>query len=795
MNKRAILHLIGSLEEGFQVLLEVRESSGTILTDKKGHLPAFPAVSTALDDWQTAYFNCLDNHRIGPINIVVKRNPQEQINHCRSLGESLESSFQRWLESPDFHIVDLHLRQSLNSLDDAQILVRADDRRIHRLPWHTWELLDHYRDAEILLGSPPELIPQPISQSKKVRILAILGDSTGINTQFDRQELQQLPQAEVRFLVEPSRQELSDRLWDQPWDILFFAGHSFSENQQGYLRINKTESLTIKELRFGLQKAIARGLQLAIFNSCHGLGMAYELEQLHIPQVVVMREPVPDLVAQEFLKNFLNAFSSGSPLHLALRRARERLQSSEDKFPYATWLPVLFQNPALPTATWDSLKRPDSWRDRLSLSLGLGVCTTIAVMGLRLLGLLQPAEFAFFDRLIRNRPPEPPDRDVVIVEVDQDDLTAERDRRTPAQLQGRSLSDETREALLAQLNTYDPALIGLDIYGDIPATLPALKQRLATTENLYTICKLQDPHRPASESYEQPSEVPDERVGFSDLKTDVDEIMRTQPLYGDVGVGSFLCTAEYSFSALLAFRWLEARGKPLEPAIEAEETWRWGKVAINPIGSSWLRQPGSLHPYGLYFDKETMSGHQIWLNYRATRISRNAKNPTDAFSKVKLRDVLAGNLNKKSFQDRIVLIGVTAPEAKDFWKTPYLDQDGQPLEIPGVYLHAQMISQIINAEQRPLLRAMPWAVDVLVIGMVAIALLFGLQQFTAQHRHLRWFAVLTGLALLLVYGGCRLVFGVLGVYLPFVPIAFSLLGGSLGVGLQRSPAAQTFRIS
>jgi cysteine sulfinate desulfinase/cysteine desulfurase-like protein len=43
-----------------------------------------------------------------------------------------------------------------------------------------------------------------------------------------------------------------------------------------------------------------------------------------------MREPVPDIVAQEFLKHFLVAFSSGQSLHLAVREARQRLENSKE---------------------------------------------------------------------------------------------------------------------------------------------------------------------------------------------------------------------------------------------------------------------------------------------------------------------------------------------------------------------------------------------------------------------------------------------------------------------------------
>ena len=62
--------------------------------------------------------------------------------------------------------------------------------------------------------------------------------------------------------------------------------------------------------------------------------------------MIVMREPVPDRVAQEFLKYFLQAFARGDTLYLSVREARERLQGLENQFPCATWLPVICQNPA-----------------------------------------------------------------------------------------------------------------------------------------------------------------------------------------------------------------------------------------------------------------------------------------------------------------------------------------------------------------------------------------------------------------------------------------------------------------
>ena len=110
--------------------------------------------------------------------------------------------------------------------------------------------------------------------------------------------------------------------------------------------------MTIKELKYALKKAVTKGLKIAIFNSCDGLGLAGELSDLKIPQILVMREPVPDKVAQEFLKYFLTAYARGESLYLAVREARAKLQGLEDKYPCASWLPLIVQNPGEIPPTW-----------------------------------------------------------------------------------------------------------------------------------------------------------------------------------------------------------------------------------------------------------------------------------------------------------------------------------------------------------------------------------------------------------------------------------------------------------
>jgi len=73
---------------------------------------------------------------------------------------------------------------------------------------------------------------------------------------------------------------------------------SFQNDRGGFLELNQQDSITIDDLKESLRTAISHGLQLVIFNSCDGLGLAKQLEDLHLPQMIVMRERVPDEVAQ-----------------------------------------------------------------------------------------------------------------------------------------------------------------------------------------------------------------------------------------------------------------------------------------------------------------------------------------------------------------------------------------------------------------------------------------------------------------------------------------------------------------
>jgi branched-chain amino acid transport system substrate-binding protein len=354
MDKRILFSIDrGSFAEGFDVTLQALQEGQNYLS-VMGRLPEDTQLGKLYQTFRETYF------RLENIRIVV---PPDQVTHpqgCLNHSSELNTRFQSWLDLLTSK-VQTGLVCALKDLGSTQLIlqiqeeVNAPDADIlAKLPWHTWHLFeDNKVQPEVTLGR--------LSGSNKrqrfgkvVKILAIIGHSEGIDTHHDLQALQQIRGASVTALEQPSRLQLTEKLWQQRqrWDILFFAGHSNSEDTIGRIYINETESLTLQEVQASLRQAVNRGLKLAIFNSCDGLGLVSVLANSGIPWMIVMREPVPDRVAQLFLSYFLESFSQGKPFLLAVQNARHQLEGIQDKFPCATWLPVVCQNSAAIPLTW-----------------------------------------------------------------------------------------------------------------------------------------------------------------------------------------------------------------------------------------------------------------------------------------------------------------------------------------------------------------------------------------------------------------------------------------------------------
>lgn len=352
----------GDFEQtGFYVAIEVGPDGARPIAGFNAQLPTAPAIAHHLNQWRGQHRLIGNNARIKAKGIVYEGSFQKQLHECQQTAQTLSQAFTQWLKTSSFLTLEGQLRTYLSPQDPIRICIRSANRSVQRLPWHLWKVLDQYPRAEIALSSSA-FTPLPSfpsnSSTHPIRVLAIIGHSDGLDVNKDQLELAKLPNAEIQLLEAPTRQAFGKALRSQPWDILFFAGHSQTEKEKGYIALNANDNLSICDLKNAVRQAIKQGLQLAIFNSCDGLGLAWDLEELGLPQLVVMREPVPDAIAQRFLKAFLQEFAKGDSLYQAMRLARGTLQDLEKEFPCASWLPILYQHPSAIPPTWQELQSP-----------------------------------------------------------------------------------------------------------------------------------------------------------------------------------------------------------------------------------------------------------------------------------------------------------------------------------------------------------------------------------------------------------------------------------------------------
>ncbi|MGB3536366.1 MAG: CHAT domain-containing protein [Microcoleaceae cyanobacterium] len=363
MTKLVALKLDGDLQQGVRVTLSIADEGISPYKEVTGHLPPIAPLQTTIDQWRSNYRSLGSSTRaLKAVKVTYDGSITQRKKDCKNSAKTLQKQLNNWLRSESFRPIRETWLKELLEQDLIQVLIRTSNQQLRQIPWHLWDLVEEYPFATVALSATDYQKPitaKTPTYRDKVRILAILGNSSGIDIETDRNLLNRLPDADVTFLVQPQRHQINDQLWEKHWDILFFAGHSQTVAEKGRIYINQhLEYLTIDDLKYGLKKACRNGLTIAIFNSCEGLGLASELEVLNIPQIIVMREQVPDVVAQVFLKYFLVAFAVDSKsFYQAAKEARLKLHGLEDKYPCASWLPAICQNAATTPPRWLDLGR------------------------------------------------------------------------------------------------------------------------------------------------------------------------------------------------------------------------------------------------------------------------------------------------------------------------------------------------------------------------------------------------------------------------------------------------------
>jgi ABC-type phosphate transport system substrate-binding protein len=353
-------------QDGFLAIL----TSLHLQAEIEGSLPPLPpGLESSFNQWQSAYRQIEDVRSLIAPAPGMRLTPKS-VKHYSSAEHTLavEDQLNQWLNSGDKNWQPIRdkliaISQQLDtSGEETRVIIDVKDVDLRRLPWQEWNLFEqHYPQTEVALSAPKDKETIKIRpKSQNIRILVVVGRSDGINTADDLKVIRELEKhgATTVILMQPNQQELCEALWDdQGYHIFVFTGHSGSreDGQIGWIELNDKDNLSIQDFKNALKEAINKGLQLAIFNSCDGLGLANQLAQLHLSQCIVMREPVPDKVAIEFLKNFFEQFSANNLLFSSVRTSRKRLEHFQSDYPGAVWLPTICIEPNVEPLTWQKL--------------------------------------------------------------------------------------------------------------------------------------------------------------------------------------------------------------------------------------------------------------------------------------------------------------------------------------------------------------------------------------------------------------------------------------------------------
>ncbi|PAX57177.1 CHASE2 domain-containing protein [Brunnivagina elsteri] len=371
-------------------------------------------------------------------------------------------------------------------------------------------------------------------------------------------------------------------------------------------------------------------------------------------------------------------------------------------------------------------------KGKLSLLLVASVSVTALITGMRHLQWLESSELAAYDYMVRSRTATTPDNRLLVVKVTEDDI----------QREGYPLHDATVNKLLAKLESYQPRVIGLNIYRPQQTNFG---DGVKNKSDIIGVCKfssLKDPEIPP------PSNFIIDNIGFNDLAPDSDRTIRRALLFADSSDKK--CNTSYSFASLLALAYLQKQN--IEQDFLPNKDWVLGKTVIPPL----RKTDGS-------YEKMDDGGYQIMLDYR---------HPDSLVKEVTITDVLNNKVNPNLIKDKLVIIGNTANSTDRGVPTPYSALSNQPFGTPPVFIHAQTVSQILSIVldgKRQIWYLQDWQ----EIGWIWLWAVFG-GVLALRTRNPMMLLVVGATSIGGLLGICYLLF-LQAAWIPIVPPAMALL--------------------
>ncbi|MFB2836915.1 CHASE2 domain-containing protein [Floridanema evergladense] len=320
-----------------------------------------------------------------------------------------------------------------------------------------------------------------------------------------------------------------------------------------------------------------------------------------------------------------------------------------------------------------------------ALILGLRQGVILSLPGMPLGLKMEALELGTYDQFVRFSTRSPNEKSLSAKKNDRRLLVVAITEQDIQNLGQWPIPDGKMTQLLTVLEKHQPRVIGLDIYRDLPVPPGHDKfvKYLEKSDRLVAICKQSELNSPG---VAPPKALSPKQVGFSDLIIDRDGVIRRALLFARKEQGK--CTTFSAFSYQLASRYLAFEG------IESFPATAEGTLGFRSIKTGEQRRKikpvifPQLDANAGGYQGADVAGYQILLKYHSA---------DNVAQQVTLTDVLNDRVPDAWIRDRIVLIGAVAASIDDAFYTPYSATQNQQHKMPGVVVHAQIVSQIISA--------------------------------------------------------------------------------------------------
>ena len=316
------------------------------------------------------------------------------------------------------------------------------------------------------------------------------------------------------------------------------------------------------------------------------------------------------------------------------------------------------------------------------VSLLIVLAVFVSALFARRIGWLQFLEFRAYDFFIQHQQKAASSDPIVLVEMTEDDI------QSPTL--DYPIYDDKLAELLTILEAQQPAVIGLDIWRDIPVPkngshLQQFNDVLLSNANIIAIYRADGAVAPPAALMNHP-----DHLGFNDNLVVDDRVEKTTPkvrrclLVSEDDNGQRLD----SLSIRLACVYLARLG--IQPRFDGD---------LIHLGKAQLR---ALRPNdGAYVNADTR-GFQMLFDFKCP----------NQFARYTVSDALAGKIPPSSLRDKIVLIGMNTPSVMDDRVTP-ISRDHRGIEVQSHAVH-QLVRAAINGE-KPMTFWRDWQEDTWVL--------------------------------------------------------------------------------